>query len=62
MKISIQPRDVYGRMLYFPMDKIGKLLCKLLRRKSFADWQLLVLVELGYDVEEKVAKTWEKKK
>ena len=56
VKVKLQERHLYGRMVYYPMDTQGDRLLRILNqnqkaRKCFALQQLDVIKELGYEVE-----------
>jgi hypothetical protein len=51
MKITVRIRQVYGRDTIYPVCDKALLLAKLIGQKSFCDYQLRTIRELGFTIE-----------
>jgi hypothetical protein len=50
MKCEVEMRDVYGRTVYYPVNSVASLFCKLLGSKTLTVSQLKIIRTLGYQI------------
>ena len=51
MNIRIFPRKMYGKTYYYPICETAKMLCELLKQKSFIEENVAVLEKHGIEIE-----------
>lgn len=51
MKITVKEKSVYGKILIYPACELATKFAMLLRVKTFQQWQLNEIQELGYEIE-----------
>lgn len=52
MKIQVSIKPGPGRDLIYPECETAKLLCQLIRQKSFSENDLVIVKRLGYEIED----------
>ena len=50
MKIRVFPRHYYGKKMFYPIDELSKMLCKLLKQNTLTEENLKILRESGIEV------------
>lgn len=51
MKMRVFPRNYYGKRLYYPIDELSKMICKLLKQNSLTEENLKTLKDFGWEID-----------
>lgn len=52
-ELQIEPKDVYGKTLYYPACSTSQAFCKLLKSKTLSKEQMRTIKDLGYTIQVK---------
>ena len=48
--VEVEPREVYGNLLYYPANKLARTFKKLIPTKTFSSHDLKVIKSLGFEL------------
>lgn len=52
MTIELEPKNVYGRVCYYPLNDLAKAICEVLGRKTLSDKQVKVFKKHHITIQE----------
>lgn len=50
MELIVQKREIYGSILYYPINELAKQLAGFLKQKSFSKAQIDIIAKMGFKI------------